>query len=407
VLKKNQITLFILSFLGDFGNSLLLVTSVSYGVTLTEDPLLIGIIGAAYGLTYLITPAILGRLGDRFPRKVSLLIASSGQVFIAIFLFLFFVFTDSPISLIIGQVLLGIVYGFFWPSIEAFTSEISNEYSSITPEQAHKKAILSFCIAWSIGYMFGPLLAGIFRDYFQIGAYITVIVGYCVEFILILLILPRNVHQFEKNRRDKKSEKPNPPTTPQYKIFLTEIIITVLIYAGISKAMYTYFTDYALDINGLYWSSTVTGWVLFCFGLGRTLYFLINYFYPRIKSSMRLNLFTFLGMGLCIIGIPLFNNPITLSIIMILEGVGAGIIYASTLDLMLLEEKESKGAKAGLFESMVGFGSILTPFAAGAIAKVSNMKLPFYVLAGITFFMFLLFLLFEFGTNANKKIMVE
>ncbi len=393
-MKKNQVTLFILSFLGDFGNSLLLVTSVSYGVTLTDDPLLIGMIGAAYGLTYLITPAILGRLGDKFPRKISLIIASSGQIIISVFFFAFF---HTPFLLIIGQIFLGIVYGFFWPAIEAFTSEISLEYSSTTPEQAHKRGILSFCIAWSFGYMIGPLLAGIFRDYYQNGAYITVIIGYCLEFILILFILPKTVPRKKSTDQEIVGLTENSNQVSNHKIFLLEIIITVFLYAGISKALYTYFTDYALDDIGLSWSSTVTGWVLFCFGLGRTLYFIVNYFYPRIKSSIKLNLFTFLGMGIGVACIPLFTHEIVISFIMVLEGIGAGIVYSSTLDLMLQEENESKGAKAGLFESMVGFGSIITPFAAGAIAKVSTLKIPFYVLGGFTLLIFALLMYFEYG----------
>jgi len=390
--KKIQSILFILSFLGDFGNSLLLITSVAYGVTLSDDPLLVGMIGAAYGITYLITPAILGWLGDKFPRKMSLLIASSSQILIALY---FLVFAHSPIRLIVGQILLGIAYGFFWPSIEAYASETSYVFASIPPEQAHKKGILSFCIAWSIGYVVGPLFAGIFGDYFLPGAFITGIVIYIIGFCLILIKLP-TLSSEKSSTVVNISQNPPVKNIKGTQRFLIELVIAVLLYAGISKALYTYFTDYALDAYGLDWSNSLTGWILFSFGLGRTAFFVVNFFSLRIKSSMKLVLYAFLGIGLCILCIPFFQNAIIIAVIMFMGGVGAGIVYSSTLDLLLHQEQQSKGAKAGLFESMVGLGSVSFPIAAGAIARISQMTVPFYWLAALTTCVFLVLFFLEY-----------
>ncbi|MBN2155208.1 MAG: MFS transporter [Candidatus Lokiarchaeota archaeon] len=372
-----------------------MVTSIAYGVTLTDDPLLIGIIGAAYGLTYLITPAVLGWLGDKFPRKTSLLIASSGQFVIALY---FLIFAGTPLLLIIGQVLLGIFYGFYWPSIEAFTSETSYSDGILTSDQAHKKNILSFCIAWSIGYMIGPLLAGIFADYFLPGAFITVIVVYVVEFFLILANLPTRM----ESTSEKKSNKSNQqvPLIRQsqrthWSLYL-ELIVTVFVYAGISKVLYTYFVDYALDPNGLMWSDSTTGLILFLFGLGRTLFFILNYFYIQIQSSIKLILYSLLGMGLCILGIAFFRHPVVISALMLLAGISAAIIYSSTLDLMLHQAVQAKGAKAGLYESMIGLGSIVSPVVAGGIARKSSLTTPFLVFAGITLGIFTVFFIIEY-----------
>jgi MFS family permease len=395
--NKTRQTLFVLSILGDFGNSLLLVTSIAYGVTLTTDPLTVGLIGAAYGLTYLITPAILGWLGDRFPRKTSLIIASSGQTVIAVLLF---IFANSPLILIMGQIGLGIVYGFFWPSIQAYISETSESRDATISEQTHKKGILLFCVAWSIGYMIGPLVAGIFSQYFRSGAYITVIIVYIAELFLILINLPK-IKPMSNSRtpliaEERNTEKINDRNRVNTIISFTELVVTVFLYAFISKTLFTYFTDYSLDPNGLQWVESLMGTVLFMFGLGRTSFFIVNYFWVQIRSSMKLILFTFLGMGICVLGIPLTSNAVLLSIIIFFIGVCAGIVYSSSLDLMLHQVQNKKGAKAGIFESMVGLGSILAPLLTGWVARKTQLAIPFYVVSGITMFFFMGFLFLEF-----------
>jgi DHA1 family multidrug resistance protein-like MFS transporter len=396
--KKVQLTLFLLSFFGDLATSLLLVTSVAYGDTLTTDSLIIGIIGAAYGFTYLITPAILGRLGDKFPRKTSLLVATSGQLICAVFLLFF---GKTPISLIIGQVMLGIVYGFYWPSIEAYTSEIAT-----ATDFSHKKSILGFCIAWSIGYMVGPLFAGIFVDYFLIGAFILGIGIYLSELLLVIFIIPKNPPKIFDGNRDTVVID-NEITTGQDNgnlKMVIQIIFSILFYSGLSKILLTYFTDFALDESLLNWSSSIIGVVLFFFGLGRTVLFIVNYFVKGLKSSIMLNIVAFFGTGLVFIGISFFSNIIILSSIVFLIGVGVGLIYSSSLDLMLEQESRAKGAKAGLFESMVGFGSILSPIAAGALAKYTQISsMPFYVFGGLTILLAGVFFLMELRIPKQKK----
>ena len=391
--KKIRGTLFFLSILGDLANSMILITAIFYGEEeLQLDPFWIGVIGAAYGITYLITPAILGRIGDKIPRKTSLLIASIGHLFTALF---FLLFARTPALLITGQILLGIFYGFYWPSIEAYTSESASD----TSERSHKRAILSFCIAWSIGYMLGPLIAGLLGDFF-LYAFITIVLLYAIEVILVIVNLPSEnpqtmqkpvIDEIHKNERKKNT----------ISVFI-QLVLTVFLYATTSKTLYIYFVDYAVQVEGLAWSEPTTGLVLFFFGLGRTIYFIVNYFWLSIRSSMKLNIFTFLAMAICIVCIPFFSSIAIISIIMFLGGICVAIIYSSTLDLMLHEEQKGKGAKAGIFESMVGLGSILTPIVAGALATGISFTIPFYVMAGVIFVVFVVFLVFELGTSKRK-----
>ena len=208
---------------------------------------------------------------------------------------------------------MGIVYGFFWPSIEAYTSETSTTNSSQSLEHSHKKSILLFCIAWSMGYMIGPLLAGIFSDYFLSGAFITVIVVFITEFILIVIYLPKfnplsHKGSQDENREENCLKKLTKIRKDKIYISFFELIVTVFLYSFLSKTIFTYFADYALDPHGLEWTESVMGTVLFMFGLGRTLFFIVNYFWVQIRSTMKLILYTFLGMGVCIVVYFFYRN---------------------------------------------------------------------------------------------------
>jgi MFS family permease len=62
--------------------------------------------------------------------------------------------------------------------------------------------------------------------------------------------------------------------------------------------------------------------------------------------------------------------------------------YLTSLNLLLVQEKKSKGAKAGLFEGFIGFGTIFSPIIAGIIAEFDNI-LPFFVFAIVSLALFL------------------
>ncbi|MFX1298976.1 MAG: hypothetical protein ACFFD2_29475, partial [Promethearchaeota archaeon] len=55
-----------------------------------------------------------------------------------------------------------------------------------------------------------------------------------------------------------------------------------------------------------------------------------------------------------------------------------GRTYLVSLELLLKYEQEEKGAKAGIFECVIGFGVAFTPIIAGLIAVV-DLKLPFII----------------------------
>jgi len=367
---------YLLSFIGDLTLSMLLVITILYGTKIGLSTIEVGLIGGSYGFAYIFMPFILGRFSDNISRKTSLMIAISGQMILAL-AFLFIITQTSDFifyALFLVLFLYGIVYGFFWPSIEAYVSE-NTEHSS----KEHEKGIGNFCISWSIGFAIGPFLAGIFYDFNMVLALILAFTLYTSAFCLILFkmpkIKPKNKDQFiEFNKLNNQVN-----FNSNSKKILVLLLMGVLVYATISKTLLSYFTNYAALHEGLNWNGTLIGQVLFFFGLGRTTYFIIARF---LKNSFTAITQSFLIIGLCLIAIALLYHPALIAIIFFITGFFVGRTYLVSLELLLKYEQEKKGAKAGIFESIVGIGSALSPLFAGMIATI-NLKMPYFIVASI------------------------
>jgi MFS family permease len=391
---------YLMSTLGDLSDSLLLVGCVLYATQLGASATDIGWIGGAYGLTYLFTPVVLGRIGDRIPRKISLLIATTGSFCIPVYLLLF---TRSPLDLFLGRLILGILYGFHWPNIEAFISE-NMEHT----DKGHRQGMTNFCIAWGIGYMTGPYLAAVLFDINIHAIFLCAIIFYAIEAGIVLFGIPLSptkpriqdskleTQLIEKDRNESKgSEKADYSAMRQVAAIL---MLGVAIYSIIVKVILTYFPYYAVISTGLNWSGELLGEVLLFFGIGRLGYFLIGRWLPSRYSVIT---GAFMILGLISLSLLAISNAGIISGLFLVFGFCVGMIYLSSLDLMLKYEQHGKAGKAGLFESMIGFGTVVAPIVAGLLAKFS-LILPFLVFGTLAIVQFGMNLLFSKYVRALK-----
>ncbi|MFX0070657.1 MAG: MFS transporter [Candidatus Hermodarchaeota archaeon] len=395
--------IYFVAFVGDLTLSMLIVLSVLHATIIGLSTIEVGLIGGAYGFAYMIMPAILGRISDLISRKISLLIATLGQSFLT-FLFLYFITkTDDLIffGLFLSLFLYGIVYGFFWPVIEAYISE-NTEHSA----KEHEKGMSNFCITWSFGFALGPFIAGFLYDFNILLACLLMFTVYCSSFLLLFFKLPLikpNNNKASKNKAIKsenfnKPENSTKPYSHSNKILIM-LLMGVMIYAVISKALISYFTNYAALPEGLNWSGTLIGQVIFFFGVGRTLYFIIARYF---KNSLNAITQSFLIIGLCTVAFSFIYTPILIMITFFILGFFIGRSYIVSLELLLKYEQDKKGAKAGIFESTVGIGSSFAPLIAGLIAII-HLKLPFFFF-GLFAFIFVIIHLFLKRKTPFEKV---
>ncbi|TFG04773.1 MAG: MFS transporter [Promethearchaeota archaeon] len=391
--KRNNFRIvYYLAAVGDFNMVMLVLLSIIYGTNKGLSTVEIGLIGGAYGFAYIFMPAILGNMSDKFTRKSSLISATTGQMIITlIFFFIIQVQEFLFYGLFFCLFLYGVVYGFFWPSIEAFISE----HTEHSPKQ-HEKAIAYFCIAWSIGYSLGPLVGGYLSDINFILAFILAFILYATSFLLICFKLPSIKPKYYNNRKQNNNQyrdneikevHGNKKTHANKKFIM--LLMGVMIYGIISKVLLSYFTNYAALPDGLNWNGTLIGQVMFFFGLGRTSYFIIARF---LKNSFAAITQSLLVISPCLLLLAFFEPPSIISFIFFIIGFFVGRSYLVSLELMLKYEQEKKGAKAGIFESSVGIGSALSPLIAGSIAII-NLKLPFFIFAGFVLLLMVIHLL--------------
>ncbi len=63
---------------------------------------------------------------------------------------------------------------------------------------------------------------------------------------------------------------------------------------------------------------------------------------------------------------------------------GGGITYSASLYYSLQGHEESRGARSGLHEAVLGSGIFLGPLVGGAVANYVNLHVPFLVGAGMS-----------------------
>ena len=387
--------LYLLAIFGDFSQSILLTSTIIYATSLGASTSLVGWIGSAYGLAYCLMPALLGRLGDKIPRKKSLIYAAFSQISLALFLLVIIhVVPSHSISywLFLGNLLCGVAYGFYWPSIEAYISESNPDF------KAHEHAISNFCLSWSIGYALGPVFGGYLTDQNIVVVFVLLLVLYSIGLGVILLFLPRlavpsSVNKSPEPLLTSKSISLSSNVEISKSIFadgkksanhrLILVMSGTLFYAIACKVLLVYFPNYAVSPAGLNWSGTVYGLVILSFGVGRTIYFIIGrYFSKRFEEVIQAILY----VSILLFFIPLLKNQFLLIGMLAIIGFFIGKIYYVSLELLLKYEHEQKGAKAGLFESAIGFGGSITPFIAGYLAMMSlTLPFVFFGVVGIGF----------------------
>ncbi|RLI66233.1 MAG: hypothetical protein DRO88_02320 [Promethearchaeia archaeon] len=387
------ISISILAWIGDFCNSILDVLYIFYTVELGFAPGPIGLISSTYGISYVIGAIIFGRLIDKLPHKTSLLIATGGQVVISSsYIFLIIFSTHLPnilLWILAGQVIRALVYSFFWPTIEMLYSEIAQGNKRL-----HERFISIFCISWSLGAAMGTSFAGIFGEWLILGGFISTTLIYGIGFLIVFFGINSNInsgadysaadnlsnhHPKSSFMQDGDSDKSE--NSSSRVIWLT--LTGTLVFAIISKGLLAYVPNYAVIPEGLGLSNLISGQIIFAFGIGRFLGFLVGQWIPNSFHKLIQNISI---IGIFMIAMAFTKNSWLLVGELLIVGYFAGRVYYIGLEMLMKYVSHGKGSKASLFESIVGLGTVFSPFIAGWLAEL-NVIIPFFffsIMAGLS-----------------------
>lgn len=188
LLRNGPLTrLLVGEFVSSIGDWLYLVAILILVYQVTEDPVVLGLVGAARVLPYIFLSVPAGIVADRFDRRLVLLSTDVARG-ILMLVIAAVVFVDGPIWLVIALAIGGTCFAtFFGPAIGAYLPNLVEDEEQLGPANS----------AWStldnLAFMVGPAVAGIL---IATGGLVIAFLLNAASFAVIAVVLwglPRNV----------------------------------------------------------------------------------------------------------------------------------------------------------------------------------------------------------------------
>jgi MFS family permease len=187
LLRNGPLTrLLVGEFVSSIGDWLYLVAILILVYQVTEDPFILGLVGAARVLPYLVLSIPAGIVADRYDRRMVLLSTDVARGLLMLVI-AGVVFLDGPIWLVIALAIGGTCFAtFFGPAIGAYLPNLVEDEDQLGPANS----------AWStldnLAFMIGPAVAGIL---IAIGGLVVAFLLNAASFAVIAIVLwglPRN-----------------------------------------------------------------------------------------------------------------------------------------------------------------------------------------------------------------------
>lgn len=377
---KALLPIYVASFLGDGTIGILSITVPIYANRLGASPLILGLVGAMTGLTYTIAAMIVGRVSRKIGRRILLLISILLQSCTSFTYSL----SSNYLFIIILSGLQGISFGAYWPNVESLLAD------KIQPIHLDK-AITGFNTSWSIGTIVGPFLGGALIEYFSTKT------AFYATTVLPLLTCPLIAFSDIRKIQEKKKEETHKATMNERNILkrLAITYISVFLFAFSSRTIISLFPAFA---SSLKISALETGSIILFLGLARTILFIQN---PILSRHLERRMIMILGSGMIALSSIIIATGSTVWYFvfgMIFLGLGYGMNYFSALSTILGDES-NREVRAGLFEGIIGFGSVVGPMLGGVLSEI-DMRLPYTFLALVTF----LFVIYQLIERWKQKL---
>ncbi len=328
--------------------------------------LMLGAIGAVRSAIYLILCQFTGRLSDRIGRKRTIVAAMS----IAMISFGMIPFLPTPRSILMVSPLLEFGSAMFWPPIIAW---IGDSYRG----GSLRSTSSIFNVAWSAAAAGGAFLGG---NLYEMHRALPFLVCVVLAFMTIVVGLrERSPNSTKKSTAD--SAAPATTRTSFRERYPLRLIgaWTGNFSIGIAGALTIYiFRKLGSELGQ---SPGFHGFLLFAYGVPRTLIFLIGCKYNRWIHNVHHILWAqALGCVALLLMYHASTKPLfTLAFAMM--GTSAGIILSVSLYTLLSTDGE-RGKKSGIHEGFFGGGFCLGALMGGILAHFFELRTPFLVFAG-------------------------
>ena len=339
-----------------------------YGASLGASWTELGLMGTSWGATAMLLAIPTGRISDRLGRK-PLLIGSAALSVLAAFLY---IESWTVVQVILVRVIEGVVWALFWPTVEAFATEI------VDPSHAGK-AMGVTTASYGIGYGSGSMVAGAIVGILGYTQTFASYLGLSVVALLVAALFLREPPHHSDAIITAKKELSSLDSPPNSRPLLVAYSLGGMYTFGLGM-MLTLFSVFAKDLGiAFFWIGTLFA----LFWVGRIVGFLAG---GRLsdkygRKPIAIVAMTGAAVAFIIVTVSTRVEPLWEAILILGMGIGAAFPVA----IALISDNVSqprRGYAMGIYEMSCAAGFMVASTLGGVLADFYSPRAP-YLLAAI------------------------
>lgn len=330
-----------------------------YAANMGASPLLVGVIGAMGGLTYSFMPLAAGLLSDKIRRKSLLLTA----LLIYGFASAIYLTVQAPAMLVPVKVVEWIAVATFWPSAEALLAELS-------PDKIEHN-LRRFNLSWGSATIIGPVIGGAIISLLGVK---TPFAFSSVATFALALAAAAKIREPPKSAKPKHESSQPAQGGESGEQSIAAAVVSIILFSFIGGVIYNLFPAQA---TGLGIPAYEIGLVMFANGLFRLMAFTEAY---KIEAKIGRTRVFLAGALTLAVGSALTAASTTtpmFALAFAVFGFGMGILYASSIAHVLKSRSHARGYAAGIFESLLGVGTLLGSSTGGLALEYYAQNAPY------------------------------
>lgn len=365
-----------------------------YLISIDLESEFIGIITSGTAMAYLFSPLIFRNIHKKLGLKITLILSSSGFLFVQIIL----QFTLDPWVIYILLVTDGTFLGFFWPDLMTIISIVSRQNRYFKNQVQKNKLLKSYSLSWNLGGVFSFILGTILLFFIDNNlimfdfALIFAIIGVIFAF---LIQNPDNSEQSEIVIPLDKGLKCIPTEEKgSFPIYIPLVIIAIYGFLigglGLIYPLKSDFLNYAVFTTYLFYSIRLGSQTI---AISKSMDFKLTFIKKIFPYSILVIIVTLILMSVN-------SNLILFSLLFMIFGTFLAVHYALSFKLIVFRNSSENTSKySAYFETMVGIGFFFSPIVLGFVANLS-INIGFLFLAGIATISLVFYLILK------KRIMI-
>lgn len=361
---RGDVFLYAAAFLMDFCGGLAFFSTPLLGLTLGASVIDLGLMGTLGGVAYVLACPPMGKLADRYDRWRLMGLAC---LFTAV-TYLALLFVHSVAVLILCVPFMWAGQSLFWPALQATLAEGKSRSRLV-------KALGTYNIIWSLGFMNGPLLGG---SLYAVHPRLPFIIS-CVGVVLlggVLLMWHPIVHRDQPTPDEPLTEHEHGREGVRYRTVAWIASFTAFFTLGI--------------VNNLF-PKLATVLAISPPKLGRLLAVprlmqIVTFFLIRRSHRWQYRLLPLAipqvctALGMLIVATT--NSTLALAAAFSVMGLLVGTsFYASQFYALFQEER--KGERSAFNEMMIGMGNVSGPLLGGVLAQAFGLRAPYVLCCGV------------------------